>query len=62
MRHDFRKPRPSSVDNLTNEITYVTESEDVFYTYRQIYSTYANAHSLATIHMYSIVLMLIVNY
>uniref|UniRef100_A0A672SGH6 protein-tyrosine-phosphatase n=1 Tax=Sinocyclocheilus grahami TaxID=75366 RepID=A0A672SGH6_SINGR len=46
LRHDFRKPRPSSVDNLTNEMSYVTESEDVFYTYRQIYSTYANAHSL----------------
>ncbi|KTG46099.1 hypothetical protein cypCar_00013562 [Cyprinus carpio] len=38
LRHDFRKPRPSSVDNLTNEMSYVTESEDVFYTYRQIYS------------------------
>uniref|UniRef100_A0A672SFD0 protein-tyrosine-phosphatase n=1 Tax=Sinocyclocheilus grahami TaxID=75366 RepID=A0A672SFD0_SINGR len=49
LRHDFRKPRPSSVDNLTNEMSYVTESEDVFYTYRQIYSTYANAHSLAAI-------------
>uniref|UniRef100_A0A671MSW5 protein-tyrosine-phosphatase n=1 Tax=Sinocyclocheilus anshuiensis TaxID=1608454 RepID=A0A671MSW5_9TELE len=46
LRHDFRKPRPSSVDNLTNEISYVTETEDVFYTYRQIYSTYTNAHSL----------------
>uniref|UniRef100_A0A8C2JW25 protein-tyrosine-phosphatase n=1 Tax=Cyprinus carpio TaxID=7962 RepID=A0A8C2JW25_CYPCA len=46
LRHDFRKPRPSSVDNLTNEMSYVTESEDVFYTYRQIYSVYANAHSL----------------
>uniref|UniRef100_A0A671MSG9 Tyrosine-protein phosphatase non-receptor type 3-like n=1 Tax=Sinocyclocheilus anshuiensis TaxID=1608454 RepID=A0A671MSG9_9TELE len=44
LRHDFRKPRPSSVDNLTNEISYVTETEDVFYTYRQIYSTYTNAH------------------
>uniref|UniRef100_A0A8C1XIJ3 protein-tyrosine-phosphatase n=1 Tax=Cyprinus carpio TaxID=7962 RepID=A0A8C1XIJ3_CYPCA len=53
LRHDFRKPRPSSVDNLTNEMTYVTESEDVFYTYRQIYSTCANAHSLTAIHMYS---------
>uniref|UniRef100_A0A673JM34 protein-tyrosine-phosphatase n=1 Tax=Sinocyclocheilus rhinocerous TaxID=307959 RepID=A0A673JM34_9TELE len=49
LRHDFRKPRPSSVDNLTNEMSYVTESEDVFYTYRQIYSTYANAHSLTAI-------------
>uniref|UniRef100_A0A671M4V0 protein-tyrosine-phosphatase n=1 Tax=Sinocyclocheilus anshuiensis TaxID=1608454 RepID=A0A671M4V0_9TELE len=48
LRHDFRKPRPSSVDNLTNEMSYVTESEDVFYTYRQIYSTYANAHSLTS--------------
>uniref|UniRef100_A0AAR2IW57 protein-tyrosine-phosphatase n=1 Tax=Pygocentrus nattereri TaxID=42514 RepID=A0AAR2IW57_PYGNA len=28
LRHDFRKPRPSSVDNLTNEMSYVTESED----------------------------------
>uniref|UniRef100_A0A8C2PQE3 protein-tyrosine-phosphatase n=1 Tax=Cyprinus carpio TaxID=7962 RepID=A0A8C2PQE3_CYPCA len=53
LRHDFRKPRPSSVDNLTNEMSYVTESEDVFYTYRQIYSTCANAHSLTAIHMYS---------
>ncbi|XP_026084293.1 tyrosine-protein phosphatase non-receptor type 3-like isoform X1 [Carassius auratus] len=35
LRHDFRKPRPSSVDNLTNEMSYVTESEDVFYTYRK---------------------------
>uniref|UniRef100_A0A671MTZ3 protein-tyrosine-phosphatase n=1 Tax=Sinocyclocheilus anshuiensis TaxID=1608454 RepID=A0A671MTZ3_9TELE len=35
LRHDFRKPRPSSVDNLTNEISYVTETEDVFYTYRK---------------------------
>ncbi|XP_027028180.2 tyrosine-protein phosphatase non-receptor type 3 isoform X1 [Tachysurus fulvidraco] len=35
MRHDFRKPRPSSVDNLTNDMSYVTESEDVFYTYRK---------------------------
>uniref|UniRef100_A0A8B9HDL9 protein-tyrosine-phosphatase n=1 Tax=Astyanax mexicanus TaxID=7994 RepID=A0A8B9HDL9_ASTMX len=34
MRHDFRSPQPSSVDNLTNEMSYVTESEDVFYTYR----------------------------
>uniref|UniRef100_A0A8B9J965 protein-tyrosine-phosphatase n=1 Tax=Astyanax mexicanus TaxID=7994 RepID=A0A8B9J965_ASTMX len=33
MRHDFRSPQPSSVDNLTNEMSYVTESEDVFYTY-----------------------------
>ncbi|KAF4075935.1 hypothetical protein AMELA_G00224600 [Ameiurus melas] len=35
LRHDFRKPRPSSVDNLTNDMSYVTESEDVFYTYRK---------------------------
>uniref|UniRef100_A0A8B9HD44 protein-tyrosine-phosphatase n=1 Tax=Astyanax mexicanus TaxID=7994 RepID=A0A8B9HD44_ASTMX len=35
MRHDFRSPQPSSVDNLTNEMSYVTESEDVFYTYRK---------------------------
>uniref|UniRef100_A0A8B9HEV1 protein-tyrosine-phosphatase n=1 Tax=Astyanax mexicanus TaxID=7994 RepID=A0A8B9HEV1_ASTMX len=28
MRHDFRSPQPSSVDNLTNEMSYVTESED----------------------------------
>uniref|UniRef100_A0A8C1C8H7 protein-tyrosine-phosphatase n=1 Tax=Cyprinus carpio carpio TaxID=630221 RepID=A0A8C1C8H7_CYPCA len=54
LRHDFRKPRPSSVDNLTNEMSYVTESEDVFYTYRQIYSVYANAHSLTAMHMYSV--------
>ncbi|XP_060756127.1 tyrosine-protein phosphatase non-receptor type 3 isoform X2 [Neoarius graeffei] len=35
LRHDVRKPRPSSVDNLTNDMCYVTESEDVFYTYRK---------------------------
>lgn len=35
LRHEFRKPRPSSVDNLTNEMSYVSESEDVFYTYRK---------------------------
>ncbi|XP_076868824.1 tyrosine-protein phosphatase non-receptor type 3 isoform X1 [Brachyhypopomus gauderio] len=36
LRHDVHKPRPSSVDNLTNEMTYITESEDVFYTYRKV--------------------------
>eukprot|EP00075_Anas_platyrhynchos_P018350 XP_027307603.1 tyrosine-protein phosphatase non-receptor type 3 isoform X2 [Anas platyrhynchos] len=34
LRHEIRKPRHSSVDNLTNEITYITETEDVFYTYK----------------------------
>ncbi|KAG7469158.1 hypothetical protein MATL_G00126030 [Megalops atlanticus] len=34
LRHDVRKPRHSSVDNLANEMSYITESEDVFYTYR----------------------------
>ncbi|XP_065116918.1 tyrosine-protein phosphatase non-receptor type 3 [Paramisgurnus dabryanus] len=35
LRHDVRKRRPSSVDNLTNEMGYVTASEDVFFTYRK---------------------------
>ncbi|XP_050793639.1 tyrosine-protein phosphatase non-receptor type 3 isoform X2 [Gopherus flavomarginatus] len=34
LRHEIRKPRHSSVDNLTNEIAYITETEDVFYTYK----------------------------
>ncbi|KFZ48709.1 Tyrosine-protein phosphatase non-receptor type 3, partial [Podiceps cristatus] len=34
LRHEVRKPRHSSVDNLTNEISYITETEDVFYTYK----------------------------
>ncbi|XP_032844891.1 tyrosine-protein phosphatase non-receptor type 3 isoform X5 [Tyto alba] len=34
LRHEIRKPRHSSVDNLTNEISYITETEDVFYTYK----------------------------
>ncbi|XP_042328260.1 tyrosine-protein phosphatase non-receptor type 3 isoform X3 [Sceloporus undulatus] len=34
MRHEIRKPRHSSVDNLANEISYITETEDVFYTYK----------------------------
>uniref|UniRef100_A0A7M4F728 protein-tyrosine-phosphatase n=1 Tax=Crocodylus porosus TaxID=8502 RepID=A0A7M4F728_CROPO len=34
LRHEIRKPQHSSVDNLTNEITYITETEDVFYTYK----------------------------
>ncbi|XP_068792309.1 tyrosine-protein phosphatase non-receptor type 3 isoform X8 [Struthio camelus] len=34
LRHEIRKPRHSSVDNLTNEMTYITETEDVFYTYK----------------------------
>ncbi|NWW54881.1 PTN3 phosphatase, partial [Pedionomus torquatus] len=34
LRHEIRKPRHSSVDNLTNEISYLTETEDVFYTYK----------------------------
>ncbi|KAK1806650.1 hypothetical protein P4O66_005157 [Electrophorus voltai] len=36
LRHDVHKPRPSSVDNLSNEMSYMTESEDVFYTYRKV--------------------------
>lgn len=48
LRHDVRKPRPSSVDNLNSEMSYVTESEDVFYTYRHFYFSYTNA----TIHEY----------
>ncbi|XP_036903466.1 tyrosine-protein phosphatase non-receptor type 3 isoform X7 [Sturnira hondurensis] len=34
LRHEIRKPRHSSADNLTNEMTYITETEDVFYTYK----------------------------
>nr|KAF6486842.1 protein tyrosine phosphatase non-receptor type 3 [Rousettus aegyptiacus] len=34
LRHEIRKPRHSSADNLANEMTYVTETEDVFYTYK----------------------------
>ncbi|XP_077160165.1 tyrosine-protein phosphatase non-receptor type 3 isoform X3 [Paroedura picta] len=34
LRHEIRKPQHSSVDNLTNEISYITETEDVFYTYK----------------------------
>ncbi|XP_071073179.1 tyrosine-protein phosphatase non-receptor type 3 isoform X7 [Dasypus novemcinctus] len=34
LRHEVRKPRHSSADNLTNEMTYITETEDVFYTYK----------------------------
>ncbi|XP_006886985.1 PREDICTED: tyrosine-protein phosphatase non-receptor type 3-like isoform X2 [Elephantulus edwardii] len=34
LRHEIRKPRHSSADNLANEITYITETEDVFYTYK----------------------------
>ncbi|RMC15785.1 hypothetical protein DUI87_07989 [Hirundo rustica rustica] len=34
LRHEIRKPRHSSVDNLMNEISYITETEDVFYTYK----------------------------
>ncbi|KAG9331014.1 hypothetical protein JZ751_020437 [Albula glossodonta] len=34
LRHEVRKPRHSSVDNLASEMSYITESEDVFYTYR----------------------------
>ncbi|KAG7317820.1 hypothetical protein KOW79_018855 [Hemibagrus wyckioides] len=45
LRHDFRKPRPSSVDNLTNDMSYVTESEDVFYTYRKPQEEPLSAHS-----------------
>ncbi|XP_060637424.2 tyrosine-protein phosphatase non-receptor type 3 isoform X2 [Anolis sagrei] len=34
LRHEIRKPKHSSVDNLANEISYITETEDVFYTYK----------------------------
>ncbi|KAM3928940.1 tyrosine-protein phosphatase non-receptor type 3 isoform 2-T2 [Leptodactylus fuscus] len=34
LRHIIRKPQHSSADNLANEMTYVTETEDVFYTYK----------------------------
>lgn len=34
LRHEIRKTRHSSVDNLANEISYITETEDVFYTYK----------------------------
>ncbi|KAM4706266.1 tyrosine-protein phosphatase non-receptor type 3 [Rhinophrynus dorsalis] len=34
LRHVIRKPQHSSADNLANEMTYVTETEDVFYTYK----------------------------
>ncbi|XP_058868921.1 tyrosine-protein phosphatase non-receptor type 3 isoform X4 [Acipenser ruthenus] len=35
LRHENRKPRHSSVDNLASEMTYITETEDVFYTYKE---------------------------
>ncbi|XP_040593993.1 tyrosine-protein phosphatase non-receptor type 3 isoform X3 [Mesocricetus auratus] len=34
LRHEIRKPRHSSADNLASEMTYITETEDVFYTYK----------------------------
>ncbi|KAM4689168.1 tyrosine-protein phosphatase non-receptor type 3 [Discoglossus pictus] len=34
LRHEIRKPHHSSADNLANEMTYITETEDVFYTYK----------------------------
>uniref|UniRef100_A0A7N5P6P5 Band 4.1-like protein 5 n=1 Tax=Ailuropoda melanoleuca TaxID=9646 RepID=A0A7N5P6P5_AILME len=34
LRHEIRKPQHSSADNLANEMTYITETEDVFYTYK----------------------------
>ncbi|XP_069075697.1 tyrosine-protein phosphatase non-receptor type 3 isoform X2 [Pleurodeles waltl] len=34
LRHPVTKPRHSSADNLANEMTYITETEDVFYTYK----------------------------
>ncbi|XP_073443843.1 tyrosine-protein phosphatase non-receptor type 3 isoform X2 [Dendrobates tinctorius] len=34
LRHVIRKPQHSSADNLINEMTYVTETEDVFYIYK----------------------------
>ncbi|MGH0118005.1 UNVERIFIED_CONTAM: hypothetical protein FKN15_047010, partial [Acipenser sinensis] len=35
LRHENRKPRHSSMDNLASEMTYITETEDVFYTYKE---------------------------
>ncbi|RXM99175.1 Tyrosine-protein phosphatase non-receptor type 3, partial [Acipenser ruthenus] len=35
LRHNIRKPRHSSMDNLESEMTYITETEDVFYTYKE---------------------------
>ncbi|XP_041104158.1 tyrosine-protein phosphatase non-receptor type 3-like isoform X2 [Polyodon spathula] len=35
LRHEIRKPRHSSMDNLASEMTYITETEDVFYTYKE---------------------------
>ncbi|XP_045426419.1 tyrosine-protein phosphatase non-receptor type 3-like [Pipistrellus kuhlii] len=32
--HEIRKAKHSSADNLANEMTYITETEDVFYTYK----------------------------
>uniref|UniRef100_H3A3G9 Tyrosine-protein phosphatase n=1 Tax=Latimeria chalumnae TaxID=7897 RepID=H3A3G9_LATCH len=34
LRHEIRKPRHSSVDNLASEMSYIPETEDVFYTYK----------------------------
>ncbi|XP_064181421.1 tyrosine-protein phosphatase non-receptor type 3 isoform X2 [Anguilla rostrata] len=34
LRHEIRKTRHSSVDNLASEMSYITESEEVFYTYK----------------------------
>uniref|UniRef100_A0AAY4DMK2 Protein tyrosine phosphatase non-receptor type 3 n=1 Tax=Denticeps clupeoides TaxID=299321 RepID=A0AAY4DMK2_9TELE len=41
LRQDVHKPRPSSVDNLVNEMSDGTESEEVFYTYRYTCNTYS---------------------
>ncbi|XP_043921010.1 tyrosine-protein phosphatase non-receptor type 3 [Protopterus annectens] len=34
MRHEMHKPHHSSFDNLASEMAYITETEDVFYTYK----------------------------
>ncbi|KAJ8289290.1 hypothetical protein COCON_G00019490 [Conger conger] len=34
LRHEIRKTRHSSVDNLEGEMSYITETEEVFYTYK----------------------------
>ncbi|MBN3300780.1 PTN3 phosphatase, partial [Amia calva] len=39
LRHEIRKPRHSSMDNLASEMSYITETEDVFYTYRTTLSS-----------------------
>ncbi|KAJ8290619.1 hypothetical protein GJAV_G00015360 [Gymnothorax javanicus] len=34
LRHEIRRTHHSSVDNLSSEMSYITESEEVFYTYK----------------------------